>query len=222
MKILAIADEECEALWDYYDPERLKGVDLILSAGDVEREYLEFLVTMTNVPLLYIRGNHDDGFKKNPPEGCICIEDKMYNYQGLRIMGLGGSMYYHPGANMYSEGEMRRRVMKADISALLKGGCDVLLSHAPARGYGDLDDLPHRGFECFNAFIGRWRPKYMIHGHVHKSYGHFNRECTHTCGTKIINASGYVIMDIPQTDYPEYGQTGSPLYDLYTKLQGLR
>ena len=56
MKILAVADEESAALWDYYEPEKVRGVDIILSAGDVKAEYLEFLVTMTNLPLLYIRG----------------------------------------------------------------------------------------------------------------------------------------------------------------------
>lgn len=222
MKILAIADEECKALWDYYDPERIRGVDLILSAGDIKAEYLDFLVTMTNLPVLYIRGNHDEDYKRRAPEGCICIEDKLYNFNGLRIMGLGGSMYYHPCENMYTEQEMRRRVMKADIYALIKGGCDILLTHSPARGYGDMDDLPHRGFECFNSFLNKWHPKYMIHGHVHKSYGHFQQERTHECGTKIVNACGYTIFDIPASDYPEYGQTGSPLYDLYINLQGMR
>ena len=220
MKILAIADEESKALWDYYDPEIIKGVDLILSAGDLKAEYLEFLVTMTNLPLLYVRGNHDD-FKERAPEGCICIEDKLYNHNGLRIMGLGGSMYYHPGDNMYTEADMRRRVMRADMSAAIKGGCDILLTHSPARGCGDLDDLPHQGFECFNTFLEHWKPKYMIHGHVHKAYGHFEQTRTHKCGTAVINACGYTIIDIPDTDYPEYGRTGSPLYDLYINMSWL-
>ena len=85
MKILAVADEESAALWDYYEPEKFQGVDLILSAGDVKAEYLEFLVTMTNLPLLYIRGNHDDRYKYRAPEGCICIEDKLYNYKGRTL-----------------------------------------------------------------------------------------------------------------------------------------
>ena len=51
MKILLISDEESPSLWDYYQPEKLSCVDLILSCGDLKREYLEFLVTMTNKPL---------------------------------------------------------------------------------------------------------------------------------------------------------------------------
>ena len=30
---------------------------------------------------------------------------------------------------------------------------DILLTHAPCRGYGDMEDLPHRGFECFNDLL---------------------------------------------------------------------
>ena len=52
MKILVIADIESKALWDYYTPEKLDGVELILSCGDLDPAYLEFLVTMTNATLL--------------------------------------------------------------------------------------------------------------------------------------------------------------------------
>ena len=62
MRILTIADKECRALWDYYQPGRLEGIDLILSCGDLKQEYLEFLVTMTNRPLYYVCGNHDKGY----------------------------------------------------------------------------------------------------------------------------------------------------------------
>ena len=33
MKILAVSDEECTALWDYYEPGRLDDYDLIISCG---------------------------------------------------------------------------------------------------------------------------------------------------------------------------------------------
>ena len=47
MKILAIADEESRYLWDFYEKEKLEGIDLILSAGDLSPDYLSFLVTMS-------------------------------------------------------------------------------------------------------------------------------------------------------------------------------
>ena len=69
MKILVIADEEEKSLWDYYDPSRLSGVEMIISCGDLAPEYLEFLVSMTTCPLFYVRGNHDGRYDTRPPEG---------------------------------------------------------------------------------------------------------------------------------------------------------
>lgn len=170
MKVLAIADVEERCLWDFYSEKRFGDVDLILSAGDLDQDYLEFLVTVTNKPLLYVRGNHDDRYARRAPGGCLCVEDEVYVYRGLRVAGLGGSMRYRDGANMYSEREMARRAQRLQAKIRLAGGVDVLLTHAPARGVGDLEDLPHRGFECFDDLLGRWRPGYMVHGHVHKGY----------------------------------------------------
>ena len=96
MNILVIADEETPSLWDYFRPEKLKDVDLILSCGDLNPKYLSFLATFCKGPVLYVHGNHDDRYEKTPPEGCICIEDKIYEYKGIRIMGLGGSYRYSP------------------------------------------------------------------------------------------------------------------------------
>ena len=53
MNILLLADEPSKSLWDFYDETKLKGVDLILSAGDLPPAYLSFLVTFSNCPLLY-------------------------------------------------------------------------------------------------------------------------------------------------------------------------
>ena len=77
MKILLIADEEDRGLWDYYRPEKLRGYDLIISAGDLKGEYLSFLVTMANRPLLYVPGNHDGRYARRPPEGCENIDGSL-------------------------------------------------------------------------------------------------------------------------------------------------
>ena len=103
MKVLVIADVESKSLWDYYSPKKLEGVDLIISCGDLNSNFLQFLVTLSGRPLLYVRGNHDERYEKNPPDGCICIENMIYNHRGMRIAGLGGSMRYKNGPDMYSE-----------------------------------------------------------------------------------------------------------------------
>ena len=203
MKILAIADTEERCLWECFRKERFEGVDLILSAGDLDPDYLEFLVTVINRPLIYVRGNHDDRYARHAPGGCICVEDTVYVYRGVRIAGLGGSMRYRDGANMYTEHEMAKRVRKLSRKVRMVGGCDILLTHAPAAGMGDLDELPHRGFECFNTALETWNPDYMVHGHVHQCYVRdFQRERQHACGATIINACGYTQFELDEARYP--------------------
>ncbi len=215
MKIMVIADREDPGLWDYYSPNKTEGVDLILSCGDLAPEYLEFLVTVANCPLLFVRGNHDQKYDIKYPDGCIDIDDKIYNYKGLRILGLGGSRRYRPGSDMYTEKEMRKRIRKLKSKLWLTNGFDILLTHAPARGYGDLEDLPHQGFDCFNTLMEKYHPKYMFYGHVHQEYGDFQREYNHSCGTKLINGYSRYILDVDENIYPEEGKTGNRLYDRY-------
>ena len=172
MRIMALSDVADKALWDYLDRRLLQGVDLILSCGDLPAEYLSFLTCFTDAPILYVHGNHDEGYRKKPPEGCICVEDTVYDVQGVRVLGLGGSMRYRPGeAPMYTERQMARRIRRLGWKLRRKRGFDILLTHAPARGVGDMEDLPHRGFECFNGLIRRWNPRYHVYGHVHREYG---------------------------------------------------
>ena len=220
MKIMVVADEESKALWDFYDPKRTEGVDLIISCGDLNPDYLQFLVTMVACPVLYVRGNHDRKYDINPPLGCESLEDRVYDFHGLRILGLGGSMRYKPGPDMYTEEEMAARIRKVSRQIVLMNGFDILVTHAPAKGCGDMDDLPHRGFACFNGLLEKWKPRYMLHGHVHQSYSHqFQRVTRHSCGTTIINAYQSYIMEIGEDEYPAEGKTGSTLYDLYVAIQ---
>lgn len=223
MKILLIADEEEKRLYDDYDPAELRDVDLILSAGDLNPHYLEFLVTAGHAPLLYVHGNHDEVYAQRPPLGCDCLDDRIYDFRGLRILGLGGSMRYKEGPYMYTEREMERRIERLRTAIALRNGIDVLVTHAPAFGYGDMEDLPHRGYQCFNEFLQRYHPKYMIHGHVHPCYGgDFQRLREHPSGTRIINGYGKYILELQSGDYPPEGKTGSILYDLYKNVSMAR
>ncbi len=219
MKILVVADQPARALWDFFDPERVAGVDLIISCGDLPTGYLDFLVTMIHCPLFYVRGNHDGIYDRNPPLGCIDIDDKVYDYKGVRMLGLGGSMRYKPGKDMYTEAEMRRRIRKLSGQIALKGGFDILVTHAPAKGLGDMEDLPHRGFECFNDLMDKYHPAYMLHGHVHQEYGHFQRSREHSSGVRVVNGCGYCILELGDDAHPPYGKTGSPMYDFYVSLK---
>ena len=170
MKILILSDVESKYLWDYFEKEKLEGIDLILSCGDLKPQYLSFLASFTKAPVLYVRGNHDDCYEINPPDGCICIEDSIYNFNGLRIMGLGGSIKYNNGKNQYTQNQMKKRVKRMRFKLMRNHGFDILLAHAPAAGFHEGDDRAHKGFDVFSELIDKYHPKFFIHGHVHKDY----------------------------------------------------
>ena len=196
MKVLAIADEESKLLWDYFDKSYLEGIDLILSCGDLKPQYLSFLATFTHVPILYVHGNHDERYDTVPPEGCICIEDKIYVHDGVRILGLGGSMRYKPGEHQYTESEMRRRVRRMWWKLRRNRGFDILLTHSPAYQLNDGNDLPHRGFEAFRNLMDKYKPAYFVHGHVHLNYGRKFPRLSVYNKTQVINAYEKYIFDI--------------------------
>ena len=187
MKILMLSDQECAALYDYYIPGRLDGYDLIISCGDLNAKYLSFIVTMAQVPVLYVHGNHDNGYSRVPPEGCDCIDDDLIVYNGLRILGLGGCKKYHDGPHQYSEAQMRKRIRKLWWKLWRHKGVDIVVTHAPPAGVGDSDDPAHRGFEAFLPFLDKYKPKYLLHGHVHLNYGMDQTRVRHYGQTQVIN-----------------------------------
>ena len=198
MRIMVLADVADKALWDYLDRNLLEGIDLILSCGDLPAEYLSFLTCFTNAPILYVHGNHDERYDKKPPEGCTCVEDDIFEFQGVRILGLGGSMRYRPRVDhMYTEKEMRRRVRRLWFKLRKHKGFDILLTHAPAEGVGDLEDLPHRGFHSFLDLMDRYHPRYMVYGHVHPQYGALDFARERRYGqTTVVNAYKRYIIEI--------------------------
>lgn len=198
MKILIVSDEEAPALWDYYVPGRLKDYDLILSCGDLQASYLSFLVTMARCPVLYVHGNHDGSYEKRPPLGCDCIDDQLVIYNGVRILGLGGCVWYHPGPHQYTEKQMRRRIQRLKWKLWLAGGVDIVVTHAPPKGMGDLQDNAHQGFEVFRELLEEYKPTYLLHGHSHLNYG-ANQPREHRCGeSRVINVGQRFEVEIPE------------------------
>ena len=200
MKILTISDEESPALWDHYMPGRLDGYDLIISCGDLNSKYLSFLVTMARCPVLYVHGNHDTGYLDRPPEGCDCIDGHIVTYNGVRILGIGGCRKYHPGRHQYTDKQMRLRIAKLRWKLWRMKGVDIVVTHAAPEGLGDDEDRAHWGFPCLRELIEKYKPAYLVHGHVHMSYGHHvPREIDHN-GTRDINAFERYTIEIPDRE----------------------
>ncbi len=193
MKILVVSDEESPYIWDYFDPERFRGVELILSCGDLDSRYLSFLATMIPAEVLYVRGNHDKIYARRPPEGCTCIDDTLFVYKGLRIFGLGGCRGPRgPEQLEFTERQMARRIARRRFA--LRNGVDILVTHAPAAGLGDRPDEFHRGFEVFRGFLDRYQPAWHFYGHVH-NYSH-HQPVIQYGPTTLMNACGYHLLDI--------------------------
>ena len=189
MKIMVMSDEENKHIWDHYKKEDriFEGIDLIISCGDLHPHYLTFVESMSNLPLLYVHGNHDEKYTRIPPEGCKCIEDRIITVNGIRILGLGGSMRYRNGLHQYTEREMRRRIRHLWWKLWRNRGFDVLVTHAPMADFHDGSDLCHKGFEALRKLIDKYQPKYFLHGHVHMNYGMDTPRVDHYGSTTVIN-----------------------------------
>jgi len=181
VRILAVADEVSESL--YGDTLKELRPDLILAAGDLPFDYLDNLVSRTDVPLLYVPGNHDPQLKLGDstfeglsakfdgsgPPGCVNVDGRIDQAAGIWVAGLGGSIRYNEGPNQYTQGQMRWRSRKLEWRARLRRRrIDILLTHAPPAGLGDAADPAHVGFEAFNRLVLELRPRMHIHGHVRK------------------------------------------------------
>ena len=193
MKILAISDVESKHLLDFFDPKKYEDVDLILSAGDLKGTYLSYVVTMVNKPLLYVHGNHDISLMNAPAEGCECIDDGVIKFKGLRIAGLGGCMTYNGKELQFTEAEMAWRIKKNVLK--YRKGIDILLTHAPVFGIGDGKDQAHMGYQSFIKMLDKYKPRLMVHGHMHLNYGICKRE-HHYKDTRIVNAFVHYIFEI--------------------------
>ena len=196
MRILAIADAEDSLLSSRLKHGRIEHPNVVVSCGDLRPGYIDYVATTANAPLLFVRGNHDTDERGYLDMGGTQLDGRIVHAGGLNFAGLDGSYAYREGIVGFTEGEMRRKALLLAAKARLLGGIDVLVTHAPPRGYGDLDDLPHQGFECLNWLLETTRPKLMLHGHTHLDYGIIKRELTRPCGTKIVNAFGFWLGEI--------------------------
>jgi len=196
MKILIVSDTESRYIWDHFNKERFRDIDLVISCGDLKASYLQFLVTMIGVPVLYIHGNHDERYVQNPPLGCDSIDDELIEFGGLNILGIGGSPEYRGGIFQFTEKEMQKRYKKLSKKIKKSGGVDILVTHSPAFELGDGDDFAHIGFKIFRDILDDCQPKYHFHGHQHLNYGQKNERSMQYGNTLIVNAHGYHIIEI--------------------------
>jgi Icc-related predicted phosphoesterase len=174
MQIPAVADKRHRALYNCLDPERWRDVELVISSGDLDREYLSYLVTVLPVPLLYVPGNHDGRFQDEPPEGCDSVDGRILTVKGLVIGGLRGSVWYNGEGFQYRESEMKRRVRRLLQNAARMGGMDIFVTHSPLYGIHGLEDPCHCRFRAFSSIVEEAKTRVFLHGHNHEVFSKWN------------------------------------------------
>jgi len=205
MKILCVSDQIDPLVYSNSIKKRFADVDMILGAGDLPLDYLDFIVTNLNKPLMFVFGNHHVEELANDDKPGICsfssthLGSKIRREAGLIVAGLGGSMRYNRGANQFTEFQMYGEIIKL-IPALLFNRLfrgrylDILLTHAPPKGIHDKPDKCHRGFKAFLWFMKMFKPKYLVHGHIHL-YDLQDVRRTRCMKTEVINAFGHYIIE---------------------------
>jgi Icc-related predicted phosphoesterase len=195
MRVLTVSDRVEPVLYDRFDPERFEGLDLILACGDLPPEYLSFMSGKFNVPLYFVRGNHDLRYGPKPPHGCINLGDTLIQFQGKNILGLEGSRWYNGGPYQYTEREMHWKIQRLRPRIWWKGGVDIIITHAPPRHIHDAEDRCHRGFKSFRWLLDKYSPLYFIHGHIHANFTDASQRMTLVNQTQVINTYGYYLFE---------------------------
>jgi Icc-related predicted phosphoesterase len=195
--------------------ERFADVDMVLSAGDLPMDYLDFIISSLNKPLLFVFGNHNleeyaayigkvdimdfSILRGEHCSGAIHVDSKIHREEGLIVMGLGGCMKYNHGKNQFSDFEILRKII-VKLPALIFNRIfhgrylDILLTHASPEGIHDKKDPCHRGFRCFLWFMRTFKPAYLIHGHIHL-YDLSEVRATRYCQTTVLNAFSHYVID---------------------------
>lgn len=178
MKILALSDQIVPSIYSPAVKYRFQGVDLLIGCGDLPYYYLEYAYDALNVPLYFVRGNHDkvveygQGGQRTAPGGGIDLHRRMVRRKNLLLTGVEGSLRYRNGPFQYSQAEMWQHVLSL-VPAILYNRVvygrylDIFVTHAPPSGVHDADDLPHRGIHAFRWLVNVFQPAWYCHGHMH-------------------------------------------------------
>lgn len=206
MKILAVSDQVVERMYALASSGHFQGMEIILGCGDLPYSYLEYLVTMLNVPMYYVPGNHDPEYKpadkRTSAEGGFNLDLKTACHKKALIGGFGGCIRYHPGGvNQYTQSEAYLRAFQMLPQLLanrIKHGrtLDILISHSPPFGIHDDLDSAHTGLKALNWLIRIAKPHYHLHGHTHFYKNNLEARLSILGKTKTINVYPYKILEV--------------------------
>jgi len=207
MRILTISDKIVPSLYSPGIRSHIGDVDLILSCGDLPYYYIDYIVSMLDKPCYFVYGNHSysaeywsNNTVMNAPGGATNLHGRFYREQGLLLAGLEGSNRYNGAPFQYTDKEMWGNITRM-IPGLLHNRLrygrwlDVLVCHSPPLGIHDETDRAHTGFRSFLTFMRYFRPRYLLHGHIH-IYRNDAITWTRYLETDVVNVYPYRILEI--------------------------
>jgi uncharacterized protein len=221
MKVLCVSDHIDPLVYSTNAKQRFSDVQLVVSSGDLPMQYLGFISSTLNTPVLFVFGNHnlEELHRFRPWSGSLpynetsiphvenyfgstYIGGKVVRISGLIIAGLGGSMRYNDGENQFTELQMYIKILRMIPKLIwnrMRYGrfLDILVTHAPPRGIHDKTDRCHQGFSGFRWFISRFKPRYHLHGHIHL-YDLNQERITRVESTAVINVYDHYILEFPE------------------------
>ncbi|MCB9148379.1 MAG: metallophosphoesterase family protein [Caldilineaceae bacterium] len=208
MRVLVVSDKVEPILYSGAVQERVGAVDMVLSCGDLPFYYIEYLVSMLNRPTYYVFGNHTSEVEyhgqwegKSAPHGAENLHMRSVQEGGLLLAGLEGSIRYNNAPRFqYTNSQMFANITRLAPRLLynkLRYGrwLDVLVAHSPPRGIHDEEDRAHQGFESFLTFMRWFKPRYLLHGHIH-IYRQDTVTQTSYHETEVINVYPYRILEL--------------------------
>lgn len=234
MKILCVSDFVDPLIYNQNVKDSFSDIDLILCAGDLPMDYIDFIVSVFNKPTYFIFGNHNlkdyhyYHFDSRVDSHSMSVSD--YNdtshshggiYAGFKtfintqlfftnpetgektpllIAGCSGTLKYNKGINQYTDKAMKLRLLLM-IPKLIKNKLkygrylDIFLTHASPRHIHDHEDPCHQGFECYNWFLKKFKPTYMVHGHIHL-YDMREERIGKYYDTTVVNAYSHCVIEL--------------------------
>jgi len=188
-RIVAIADTH-----NRHAQLELPDGDVLIHAGDMTgrgtprelEQVADWLRAQPHRHKVVIAGNHDFALQRQPAEaralfhGLHFLEDSEVTVEGLRIWGSPWQPWFHDWAfNL-------RRGPEIDAKwQLIPEGVEVLVTHGPPHGYGDIVYRGERvGCEDLTRQLDRVRPRLHLFGHIHEDKGEWQRG-----PTRIVNCT---------------------------------
>lgn len=180
-----------------YLPE-VEPCDLLLLAGDyfpiddhspaaqldfISRQLAPWLRAIPANRVVAVSGNHDFIFQENPD----LPAELHWDYLQDRSVAIGGLVIWgHPWTDMSSEwafhasGQEMQRIVRQ-----IPGVSDIVLTHGPPLGFGDMVVSGERvGCPYLAERTAEIKPRALVCGHIHEAAGHYR-----AAGTEIFNVS---------------------------------